>query len=367
MSRHRKAAIRTAIGLLTMAAAGALLVSSGIVSIAASSGHWPLMNWFLHYAAQRSIFTHSLGVETPPPDDPALLRLGAVHYRLQCAGCHGAPGMSAALPMQHMTPPPPPLADGSLNWTARELFWIIKHGIKYTAMPAWPAARRDDDIWPVVMFLQGLPQLDRTAYARLSGWVEPLSSDSLSLMIKDCSACHGAAGEGSAGAPRLAGQHRAYLLASLDAYADGRRSSGMMQAVAAGLTQRSRHAVADYYSSLNAPAAAEGDASARRRGERIALRGIASQGVPPCIACHALQGKATNARYPKLAGQRADYMEQQLRLFRDDRRGGTSYHELMRTVARRLNEQQSADVATYYSAQPPPNRAAPSTQQAPAR
>jgi hypothetical protein len=50
-----------------------------------------------------------------------------------------------------------------------ELFYIVKHGIKFTGMPAWPAQQRDDERWAMVAFLRRLPDLAH-ASTRRSGW-----------------------------------------------------------------------------------------------------------------------------------------------------------------------------------------------------
>jgi hypothetical protein len=43
-------------------------------------------------------------------------------------------------------------------------FWIIKHGIKASAMPAWGLTHSDQRIWSIVAFLQKLPALSREQY-----------------------------------------------------------------------------------------------------------------------------------------------------------------------------------------------------------
>jgi cytochrome c553 len=56
--------------------------------------------------------------------------------------------------------------------------------------------------------------------------------------------------------------------------------------------------------------------------------------------------------YPHLAGQYAEYLALQLRLFKDDRRGGTPYAHIMRMVAGRLTPAQMRAVAAYYASLP---------------
>lgn len=56
-----------------------------------------------------------------------------------------------------------------------------------------------------------------------------------------------------------------------------------------------------------------------------------------------------NAAYPILSGQPAEYLFLQLRLFADDRRGGSPYAPIMRTVAGRLRVEEMRQVASYYA------------------
>jgi mono/diheme cytochrome c family protein len=53
------------------------------------------------------------------------------------------------------------------NHTAAEEFWIIKHGVKMTAMPAWGRTHSDDLIWDMVSFVRKLPSLSAEQYRAL--------------------------------------------------------------------------------------------------------------------------------------------------------------------------------------------------------
>jgi cytochrome c553 len=86
-------------------------------------------------------------------------------------------------------------------------------------------------------------------------------------------------------------------------------------------------------------------------GEEIARRGVPAEGIPACVSCHEPAG-ARYPAYPALRGQTADYIAQQLRLFRDGIRGGTAYAHIMATIARRLSDAQIDAVATYFGASP---------------
>jgi cytochrome c553 len=344
--------ILAALGLL----GGLLFAWSGLFNVGASTGHWAITDWFLHYAMRQSVETHSMGIEAPPLDDPALVHRGAGHYASGCAPCHGAPGQPRSQVALAMTPPPPFLPEKIPVWQPNELFWIVRHGVKFTGMPAWAALERTDEVWSMVAFLLQLPDLqpdeyralalgelaDGQAAAGLAGLADPFEP-----VLAECSRCHGRDGKGrGVGAfPKLSGQSEAYLLASLQAYAEGRRHSGIMQPAAVPLSHAQMRRLAAHYAeagSLGAdPAGRDG------QGEAIARRGVPKDGVPACVSCHEPAGAGYPA-YPALRGQTADYLAQQLRLFRAGSRGGTAYAHIMATIARRLSDAQIDAVAAYF-------------------
>jgi len=302
-------------------------------------------------------------------DEPWLVLKGAGHYETGCLPCHGAPGRRNPRIARAMTPPPPYLGPEVLQWQDDELFYIVKHGIKFTGMPAWPTQRRDDEVWAVVAFLRQLPNLEAEAYRRLvhgeadaDGTVTPISAltgpeEVPRAVTASCGRCHGVHGHGRGiGAfPKLAGQRPAYLFASLQAYARGERYSGMMEPIAAGLSPEEMQALARYYSRLQeaSPSALHPDAtSAIERGEAIASRGIPHQRVPSCADCHGPGATRRNPLYPNLAGQYADYLVLQLESFKKNVRGGTDYAHIMRRVAAGLTPEQMRDVALYYASLP---------------
>src|SRR5690606_2369713 len=155
---------------VALATAGGLLYAwSGLYHIGASSGHWAITRAILDLAMTSSIRTHSLGIEPPPLDDVALIERGAGHFWQGCEPSHGAPGRPRGAVVRQMVPLPPYLPDTVDDWEVRELFWIVKHGLKYTAMPGWASQARDDEVWAVVAFLLRLPGISAAEYLALSG------------------------------------------------------------------------------------------------------------------------------------------------------------------------------------------------------
>lgn len=357
-------ALAAVVGLL-----GVLVLVSGIVPIGASSGHWTLTSSLLEFASSRSVATWSVGVKPPPLEHPADVLKGAGHYHTGCRPCHGSPDLPQPRIALALTPPAPFLPPELGKWKPQELFTIVKHGIKFTGMPAWPSYARDDEVWSMVAFLLVLPELDAAEYATLvhgeseAPGVTPMrdlagTSGMPASVRESCGRCHGTSGlgRGTGAFPKLAGQREAYLRASLEAYANGARHSGVMEPVAAGLGNEQIEALARYYAALPPPDALQaGGRDAIERGRKIAHEGVPEKLVPSCADCHGPTpgGYRTNAHYPRLAGQYPEYLELQLDLFQQKKRGGTAYGHLMHQAARKLTKEQMRDVALYYATLPP--------------
>jgi cytochrome c553 len=357
----------TGILALALAAVGFIVMASGIVPLKASAGHWAITNWLLHFAMERSVVTHAIPIDAPPLDDPALIRRGASHYDLGCSPCHGNVQERTPRIPQAMLPPPPYLPARVSRWQPEELFYIVKHGVKFTGMPAWPAQQRDDEVWAVVAFLRRLPDLEPQEYVRLAGgdaselWELPDGSldenAGPGVVRENCARCHGAAGgaqEREGAFPKLAGQRTEYMDQALRAYADGRRYSGIMGPIAANLTAESREQTVRHYASMKPTGSTHvGEEESLRRGQDIAVRGIASTDIPRCIECHGpAVSPAKNPSYPSLAGQHASYLKGQLQLMKERRRGGSEYVHLMHAFVDRLTEQQVDDVTGYFASLP---------------
>jgi len=105
-------------------------------------------------------------IKPPPLDDPALIRMGAEHYSKMCTGCHLAPGMGRSELRDGLYPAPPNLTRFAPD--PSEAFWIIKHGLKMTAMPAWGLTHDDHTIWAMVAYLQKQPRMSAAEYQSLT-------------------------------------------------------------------------------------------------------------------------------------------------------------------------------------------------------
>jgi cytochrome c553 len=88
------------------------------------------------------------------------------------------------------------------------------------------------------------------------------------------------------------------------------------------------------------------DADLAQVGRFIYLRGNPYSGVAACATCHGPNGHGTDT-LPRLAGQHAQYTENQLKQF--NKRERTNDNSIMHTIASKLNELETKAVASYLS------------------
>jgi len=362
-------ALFVALGVL----AAALFVWSGIYPVGADRDHLGFTTWLLEQARRQSVDTWSSGIEAPPLDDPDLARLGAAHFEGGCVPCHGRPGEPIDAIAAGMLPAPPPLSHAMIAQDEpSKVFWIVKHGFKYTGMPAWPSQIRDDEVWALTAFLELLRVNgagEMPSYPELAGIdrlpdTPPAGQPEPEMPLAQCRRCHDDAGLPTHASlvPNLAGQSGPYLLRALREYAERSRPSGIMQPVADTLSEAAVERLATYYAGLRPPppAAGAGDGEAVARGRQLARLGDPERGIPPCLACH---GDARSASFPALSGQNAAYLVSQLELWRRGGRISTTHGAIMAPIARRLSEGQIRDAAAFFSQQvrEPLSDGAPST------
>jgi len=146
--------------------AGLVFVFSGAYNPAADSPHWAVTHKVLETVRIRGITARSDTIAVPNLDDPALIQAGAGNYAAMCAGCHLAPGEAEGELGRGLYPSPPNLSavDGL---DPAQTFWVIKHGVKMTGMPAWGKSMDNATIWGLTAFVRALPSLDAERYAAL--------------------------------------------------------------------------------------------------------------------------------------------------------------------------------------------------------
>jgi mono/diheme cytochrome c family protein len=154
----RLLAIIGVLAIIGAVAAGAFFFG-GFYNIAATEQDPGIVAWALVNVRQAAIARHAN--DTPPGtlNDAATVRAGAHAFAERgCVNCHGGPGASWAKFSEGLNPAPPDLKEVVGERQPRELFWIVKNGIKMTGMPSFGAVGvPDPEIWSIVAFLKKLP------------------------------------------------------------------------------------------------------------------------------------------------------------------------------------------------------------------
>jgi len=158
--------------LLLGIAAAIGVMWAGWYNVGADSPHWKATYAVLQFARERSITHHANDLRVPADlDDEDIVLKGAGQYAAMCTGCHLQPGMKDSEIRPGLYPQPPDLS--RLRVDPRTAFWVIKHGIKMSAMPAWGSSHDDATIWSMVAFLQKLPNLTPAEYKAIVAKAPP--------------------------------------------------------------------------------------------------------------------------------------------------------------------------------------------------
>ena len=160
----------------------------------------------------------------------------------------------------------------------------------------------------------------------------------------DCTMCHGALGASRSNAPNLAGQYPEVVIKQLIDYRDGKRRSTVMQALAAGLSERDIRDLAAYYASL--PKARTAPTGYDESLPALVRVGAPLRGIAPCVSCHGGIDQKLGA--PWIEGMPMPYLVEQLRAFRDGTRRNDAQAQ-MRTVARGMSDAEIEEVARFYA------------------
>jgi thiosulfate dehydrogenase len=148
--------------VVVIAAAGYGLLRSGLIPIGADAHPLPLERWAAHMALDAALKRDAPKGANPVALTDANLIAGIQLYGTHCAVCHGtAKGDTATSPIaKGENPPPPQLASEGVEDDPQGFsFWKIKHGIRWTGMPAWEKTLSDQQIWTIALFLKHMDKL----------------------------------------------------------------------------------------------------------------------------------------------------------------------------------------------------------------
>ena len=174
-----------------------------------------------------------------------------------------------------------------------------------------------------------------------------------------CVTCHGPRllGDTIQGFPRLAGLSTSYVVAQLDAFATGERTSAVMLPVASSLTPPEREVLGRYLQGLESPpappeaAGVRSEATTVQNGSVLATVGRWSDDIPACDRCHGPAGAGVADAFPPLTGQPSLYLSRQLRAWKEGTRPPGPL-DLMGAIASRMTDADIDATAAYYGLGP---------------
>jgi mono/diheme cytochrome c family protein len=151
-------------GILLVGIAFVAIVYSGWYNVAATEPGTRFGDWLLHTAMQRSVARRAEDITVPALDARDQVLRGAFIYRTSCEACHRGPGVARPGIAGALSPQPADLAQSAGLWQPREIYWIVRNGIRMSGMPAWASLYPDDDLWAIVAFVTQLPTMTAEDY-----------------------------------------------------------------------------------------------------------------------------------------------------------------------------------------------------------
>lgn len=273
----------------------------------------------------------------PPAPTPAVKgspEAGKALAGSKCINCHGLDGKSTGPDIPH-------LAGQKLDYLRLALKEYRTGHRPHAALQQLFSELTEAELDDVAAYYASLPRIlpAGTTPAMPVAARDPVAEGKAASTA--CAACHGADGNSTTpGTPSLAGQHRGYLIASMQAYKEGSRKDPIMGAQMAGLDLVAMQNIASYYASQPAKVRAKPAAGDAATGERLSAK---------CGGCHGLQGHTIDARTSALAGQDAQYLVKSMQAYRD----GTRKHAEMQAMLAGLKDQDLEHIAAFYAVQKP--------------
>jgi len=179
---------------------------------------------------------------------------------------------------------------------------------------------------------------------------DPAKGQALGSTI--CAACHNPDGNSTVAAnPKLAGQNADYLFKQMMNFksVDGKqpeRVNAVMNGMIAPFNEEQMRDLAAYFSSQKQKGELAKNRDTIELGQKLYRAGNMGKGLPACAACHGPTGAGIPAQYPRVGGQFADYIEAQLKAFRDESRANDP-NKMMRMVAIKMTDVEIKAVSDY--------------------
>jgi len=148
---------------------GSLFIWFGIFNVSAKEKHWSITTILLELTRDRSIAVHSKHINVPSLTNSKMIANGAKNYDAMCVQCHLSPKTESTELNTGLYPQPPVFHKEKQGRSPKEIYWIIKNGLKMTGMPAWGDFHSEQQLWEMTAFLTKLNGMSKTEYQTLVG------------------------------------------------------------------------------------------------------------------------------------------------------------------------------------------------------
>jgi cytochrome c553 len=252
---------------------------------------------------------------------------------LNCAGCHGANGISVTQGIPH-------LAGQRPAYLYMELKAYQSGNRGDSLMGGAAKFLSDDALVKVAAYFAGLdPAPPLTAPAG------PAKLDAVqagkTVAAAACAGCHGSAGVTQIPAmPSLVGLDPKYLTEAMKAYKSGQRKHDTMKAMLASVGEPAMNNIALFYALQPATA---------QKNPAVGDKAAGKEAAASCAGCHGEEGVSGSPATPSLAGQDAQYLVAALQAYK----GGSRGDETMKGMVASLDDNAMKNLAAYYASLQP--------------
>jgi mono/diheme cytochrome c family protein len=164
----RKFFVGLILGVLLVAAGSFVYIHDGFIDLRADQPLGFIEQTYLRGAMDKYADRYSPKEENPIARTDANLIEGIHLYKANCAVCHGGP--NKPIVSIGFSPRAPQFLSDAPDMPEYQNFWITKHGIKMTGMPAWDKALSDSEIWKITAFLSRMEDLDKLSPTVQAAW-----------------------------------------------------------------------------------------------------------------------------------------------------------------------------------------------------
>jgi mono/diheme cytochrome c family protein len=145
--------------IVVVVVGGLLFALTGFVNTNSDQSPGPVETWLASHAMDASMEKHAPHMQSPIPATDANLIDGMKFYTMNCALCHGTVTKQPSDVGRALYPPAPQLILQPLDDPEWHIVYAVKHGVRWTGMPAWGKVATDEYIWKTSMFLSRVNQL----------------------------------------------------------------------------------------------------------------------------------------------------------------------------------------------------------------